>query len=157
MKNKKILILVIVLFSIIIINSILGYLNNWNAYCLAFDKNIEIDQGLNSGIKYIAIDIDSISEINEKDKTKILDYFKKHNIEVIDESFESLEKKGMVKDGTIDGLLLSIERKVDVLSTCVIIESSKFRSGIGAIGVRVILINILGKWIVVKSGMAWIS
>ena len=47
--------------------------------------------------------------------------------------------------------------KVDVTSTKVVFTGSKYRSGLGAIGMEVTVQKKDGKWQVTESKMIWIS
>lgn len=175
MKLKKILLLVIVL----IVTSTIGCSNSdrngdkenvvesevneevsiySDIYTIALDSYMPIDEGLNSDMQYIAINTQTLENATDEDIKRILDFFKKYKVDVIDESFESLKEKGMVKDGNyIEGVLLVIESINQVSENRVIIEGSKFRSGIGAIGVKSTIIKENGKWILDSAEMTWIS
>jgi hypothetical protein len=130
----------------------------YDIYTLALDSFMPIDDGLNGGMQYIAIDTKTLKDATETDKAAIMKYFEKYNVKVIDESFDSLKAKGMVKDmNYIEGLLLSvksIELKTDGEA---IVEGSKFRSGLGAIGVKSTIKLENGKWNLKSSNMMWIS
>lgn len=68
-------------------------------------------------IKYIAIETQTLENATVSDKKAVLEHFKKYNVEIMDESFETLKSKGMVKDlNSLEGLLLRIE-KVDKYQT----------------------------------------
>ncbi|ABN53770.1 MAG TPA: hypothetical protein DEF39_00680 [Hungateiclostridium thermocellum] len=117
-----------------------------------------IDEGLNDDMKYIAIDTHTLENATNADKKTVLEYFKKYDVEIMDESFESLKEKGMVKDlNSLDGLLLRIEKVDKISDNEIIIECSKFRSGLGAVGVKCVLKKENNKWIIDSSQMSWIS
>jgi len=117
-----------------------------------------IDEGLNDDMKYIAIDTHTLENATNADKKAVLEYFKKYDVEIMDESFESLKEKGMVKDlNSLDGLLLRIEKVDKISDNEIIIECSKFRSGLGAVGVKCVLKKENNKWIIDSSQMSWIS
>ncbi|MDA3846556.1 MAG: hypothetical protein PF505_08430, partial [Vallitaleaceae bacterium] len=60
-------------------------------------------------MKYVAIDTSTLTGCSEEEISEIMDYFTKYEVEVIDESFESLEDKGMVSEyNDIEGILLTI-------------------------------------------------
>lgn len=127
-------------------------------YTIALDSFIPIDDGLNSDMKYIAIDTNTLTHASETDKKFILKYFEKYNLEIMDETFDSLKEKGLVKEGNyIEGLLLSIDEIKFVSNNTVEIEGSKFRSGLGAVGVKCVIKNEDGEWILKKADMTWIS
>lgn len=157
-KTKLISFLAIILLcgAILSIFLFMG-VNRWEVYCRALDSLMREDIGLNDGMEYIAVNINSLEGLNEKDKEKVLKYFEKYNVKVINESFESLREKGMVKDGNgIDGLLLSVDKSNTYIAVLTF-EQSKFRTGTGAIGGQTIAIGILGKWIIISTTTSWIS
>jgi len=127
-------------------------------YTLAFDSFMPLDAGLNSDMKYIAIDMTGLN-LSAQDKTTILDYFKKYKVTVMEASFNDLKQKGLFDEKSLllDGILLSI-KKVDLKSdTKVQIEGSKYRSGDGAIGVVTTIIYKDHTWQVDKADITWIS
>lgn len=128
-------------------------------YAAVLDSFIPIDNGLNGDMKYIAIDTNTLVDATKEDKEYILNYFKKYNVEVMDESFETLKEKGMVKEcNYLEGLLLQIDvDKIKISNNKAVIEGSKFRSGIGAIGVRCEAVYKNGNWVIEKADMTWIS
>lgn len=128
-----------------------------DVYRIALEAMIPIDDALNSNMKYIAINTATLENATDEDVLKIMEYFKKYEVNVIDESFQSLKEKGMVKNGSIDGILLKIERIEKISDDKVIVEGSKFRSGNGAIGVTSILVRSKGEWKLESAGITWIS
>jgi len=127
-------------------------------YTLTLDSLMSLDDGLNHEMEYIALDVKSLTYATEEDKEFIVGHLVKYGVNVIDESIKSLEEKGMVKEhGVIDGVLLKIE-KVELKSdNKIVIESSKYRSGKGAVVVETILIKKGGNWQVEKSTMIMMS
>ncbi|AKG34408.1 hypothetical protein [Paenibacillus durus] len=127
-------------------------------YSLALDAYMPIDQGLNSGMKFIAIDMSNFKDIDETDKEQILKYFDKYNVEVMEASYEQLKDKGLYDPQTmvLNGVLLRVE-KTEISENQMVIEGSKFRSGDGAIGMKVIVEYSNGKWQVTKADTTWIS
>ena len=126
-------------------------------YCAALDSLIPIEEALNSDMEYIAIDIDTLEISTERQKEIIKDYFSKYEVPVIFESHESLKEKGMVIDDFyIEGILLSVE-KTKITGDNAVIECSKYKSGLAAIGVRCELIFKDGIWEVESAVMIWIS
>ncbi|HHV28978.1 MAG TPA: hypothetical protein GXX73_05165 [Clostridium sp.] len=117
-----------------------------------------IDEGLNGDMEYIAIETQTLENATESDKKAVLEYFKKYDVKIMDESFETLKAKGMVKDlNSLDGLLLRIVKVDKISDNEIIIECSKFRSGLGAVGVKCVLKKENDKWIVSSSQLTWIS
>ena len=130
----------------------------YSIYTEVLDSYMGKDPGLESGMKYIAIDLESLKNAEEKDKENILKYFAKYNLEVKGESFKTLKEKGMVKEGNyIEGLLLSVENVEFVSDSEVIIEGSKFRSGTGALGFKSVVKYDGEKWVLKETKETWIS
>ena len=113
---------------------------------------------INGIYKYIAINTKTLENATQRNIDYIFNWFVKYNNDIIDESFESLEEKGMVKEfNSLEGLLLEVISIKEISEEEVIIELSKFRSGIGAIGMRYTLIQNDSTWEVKEKGMMWIS
>ncbi|WP_315121662.1 hypothetical protein [uncultured Clostridium sp.] len=122
------------------------------------DSYMTIDSGLNDDIKYIAIDFDTLKGVEGEEKNLIIKYFEKYNLEVIDESFESLKEKGMVKEGNyIEGILLSIKSIEFTSDNRAVVKGSKFRSGKGAVGFKSTIKLSDGQWKLENTDMTWIS
>ena len=109
-------------------------------------------------MKYIALDLSALTDINENDKKAIIKYFKRYGVEVMEASLEQLQDKGLFNKETmsLDGILLRI-KSVKKSSDEVIIEGTKYRSGKGAIGVVSTLVYKSDKWVVESSRIIWIS
>lgn len=128
-------------------------------YIAVLDSFMPLDEGLNRGMKYIAIDTSTLKYLPVGDKQELLKYFEKYNVEVMDASLEKLKEMGLFDEKTLslDGILLRI-KDIEILSEKrAIIEGSKYRSGKGAIGVKCIVEYKNGKWKVEKADITWIS
>lgn len=128
-------------------------------YSLALEALMEEDKALNDDMAFIAIDLSNFENLNKTARQAIIDYFSdKYSIDVMDSTFEELREKGFFNEDTmvLDGVLLRME-KVDITSTKVVFTGSKYRSGLGAIGMEVTLRNEDGKWKVTESKMIWIA
>lgn len=126
-------------------------------YCMALDSLMPIDEALNSNMEYISIDIETLEINDEVAKNYIKEYFSKYNVPVIFESYDSLKEQGKVNDmNSLEGILLSITKK-EISDKKAVIEGSKYRSGLGAIGVYCELINKDDAWKLKESKMTWIS
>lgn len=127
-------------------------------YCVAFDELMNVDEGLNDEAEYIAINFSTLQNISDEDERYISDYMLKHNDEILDESFSSLEEKGMVKEfNYIEGLLIEVIDVSRQSDTSYEVEVSKFRSGIGAVGMRYTIEYIDEEWTIIQSTFMWIS
>lgn len=129
-------------------------------YSVALDSIMKQDEALNSDMKYIAIDMSNSEEVDESDKKEILNYFKeKYKVEVMDATLEQLEEKGLYNPDTmrLDGVLLKIEKVDFKFNNKIIFEGSKYRSGLGAIGVEVKVHYKDNKWKPKEVKMTWVS
>lgn len=118
------------------------------------------DEALNSDMEYIAIDLSNSEEVDENDKKEILNYFKeKYKVNVMDATLEQLEENGLYNPEImlLDGVLLKIEKVDFKFNNKILIEGSKYRSGLGAIGVEVKVHYKDNKWKAKEVKMTWIS
>ena len=127
-------------------------------YSIALDTIM--DGALNSDDEFIAIDMSNFENFDESDKEDILSYFKKkYKVDVMDATFEQLQKKGLYNFDTmaLDGVLLKIE-KVDFESNNEIVFSgSKYRASEDAIGLKIRVHYKDDKWEVKEVEMDWVS
>ncbi|MBC9786764.1 hypothetical protein H1S01_20455 [Heliobacterium chlorum] len=125
---------------------------------MAFDAFMTIDEALNSNMKFIAIDMSNLKELNDTSKEQILKHLEKYGVKVMEDTFEQLEAKGFYnpQSMSLDGVLLRVE-KTDVSNKAVIIEGSKFRSALGSVGIKVVVEYIDGNWKVTKADITRIS
>lgn len=127
-------------------------------YRLALEAVMPIDEGLNGDMTYIAINGETLVDATEEDITYILDYFTKYDLEVKNKSFKALKEDGLVKDGNyIEGILLGIDDVESKTDDKMVLHVSKFRSGLGAIGVKVTVIKNDESWEVESTEETWIS
>jgi hypothetical protein len=129
-------------------------------YCVALDSIMEQDEALSSDMEYIAIDMSNFEEVDESGKEEILSYFKeKYNVDVMDATFEQLKEKGLYNPDTmsLDGVLLRIEKVDFKFNNNIFFEGSKYRSGLGAVGVEVTVQYKDNKWKSKEAKMTWIS
>lgn len=127
-------------------------------YCLALDSFMTLDKGLNCNMKYIAIDTETLKDLDASNKEAIIEYLGKYNVDVIAASLDDLKTMGMFNDKnlSIEGVLLKFEN-ITINESSVILNGSKFRSGKGAIGVKC-EITIKNNEVKVKSSkITWIS
>jgi hypothetical protein len=127
-------------------------------YSLALDAYMPLDSGLNHDMEYIAIDMSNFENVDEAGKKEILKYFEKYKVEVMDATYEELKERGLYDpEGLyLYGILLRVE-KTDISRSKVVIEGSKYRSGLGAIGTRVTVKYKNKRWEVTKVDETWIS
>ncbi|WP_226669649.1 peptide ABC transporter substrate-binding protein [Metabacillus litoralis] len=129
-------------------------------YSIALDSIMEKDEALSSDMEFIAIDMSNFGEVDESDKKEILSYFKeKYKVKVMDATIEQLQKKGLYNPDKmyLDGVLLRIEKVEFKFNNKVFFEGSKYRSGLGAVGVEVTVQNIDNQWQLKEAKMTWIS
>jgi hypothetical protein len=127
-------------------------------YSLALDAYIPIDEGLNGGMEYIAIDMSNFKDLDDTDKEQILQHFDKYNVKVMEATYEELKAEGLYDQQTsvLKGVLLRVE-KTEISNKKIIVEGSKYRAGNGAIGTKVIVEYKNDKWQVTKADSTWIS
>lgn len=133
-------------------------LDKVGAYTTVIDKLYEEDSGLNSNIKYIAIDTSQIVNLNDEEKAELLKELEDYNLEVLDMTFEELEKEGYIEDLYFEeGIFFEIEDE-HIKRNSITMDISKWRSGLGAIGYDGTVIKYKnGEWEIQKQGDAWIS
>jgi hypothetical protein len=127
-------------------------------YSLALDAYIPIDEGLNGGMKYIAIDMSNFKDLDNTDKEQILKHFNKYNVEVMEATYEQLKAKGLYDPKTmvLNGILLRVE-KTENSNKKFVVEGSKYRSGLGANGTKIVVELKNDKWQVTKADTTWES
>lgn len=128
------------------------------AYTMVIDKLYNEDMALNHDIKYIAIDTSLINNLSEVQKSQLLKEVEKYGYIVLDMTFEELEKQGYVEDLYFkEGILFKLEDK-PMSGNSILMNVSKWRSGLGAIGYNDLKVEYKnGNWKVTKTGSAWIS
>ncbi len=133
-------------------------LDTVGAYTAVIDKLYNEDTALNSDIKYIAVDTSAIVNLSEEEKARLLKEMEKYGYNVLDMTFEELEQEGYIKDLYFEkGILFKIEDEA-MSGSCITMDVSKWRSGLGAIGYGDLKVEYKsGRWEITKTGSAWIS
>ena len=129
-------------------------------YTVALDSILLEDQALNDNMAFIAIDMSNFEDLDANSKEEILKYFKvTYKVEVMDATFEQLKEMGLYNPDTysLDGVLLKINKIEYKLNNSVLLEGSKYRSGLGAIGVEVKVHYEDKKWETEEINLQWIS
>lgn len=129
-------------------------------YSVALDSMMDLDEGLNGEMEYIAIDMSNFYGIDDHDKKVIFSYFEeKYDVEVMDATFDQLKDKGLYHLDTmsLDGVLLRLEKFVILSNKTVSYEGSKYRSALGAIGVKGKLHYVDEQWEIKEANITWIS
>lgn len=132
--------------------------NSVDAYKTVIDKLYNEDTGLNSNTKYIAIDTSAMVNLNDDAKTELLKQLENYGLELLDMTFDELEKQGYIQDLYFkEGILFKIE-DTPLKNNVITMNVSKWRSGLGAIGYNNLVIKYNdGEWKITKLGEAWIS
>jgi hypothetical protein len=127
-------------------------------YSLALDAYMPIDEGLNGGMKYIAIDMSNFIVLDDTDKKQILNHFNKYNVEVMEATYEQLKAKGLYDPKTLllSGILLRV-KKTENSNMKFVVDGSKYRGSLGAIGIKVVVELKYDKWQVTKADVTWES
>ncbi|WP_078548513.1 peptide ABC transporter substrate-binding protein [Litchfieldia alkalitelluris] len=129
-------------------------------YSLALNSIMERDTGLNGGMDFIAIDMSNFDELDQRDRKQIVTFFEDtYKTEVMISTFEDLQEKGLYNEETsiLDGILLRIEKVDFKFNNEIVFEGSKYRSGLGSIGVEVIVYFDHNQWQVKEIKETWIS
>lgn len=129
-------------------------------YSVALDSIMELDEGLNGEMEYIAIDMSNFEGLDEYGKKEIFSYFEeKYNVEVMDATLDQLKEKGLFHEDTmsLDGVLLSIDKFVVLSNNTVPFEGSKYRSALGGIGVKGIVHYNDDQWEIKEANITSIS
>ncbi|MDX8344940.1 peptide ABC transporter substrate-binding protein [Rossellomorea sp. YZS02] len=129
-------------------------------YILAMDALMEEDKALNSDMTFIAIDMSDLDGVDEEQKITILRHFKdQYKVETMNATMVELERKGYYDPDTnaLEGVLLQIEKVDFTLNDHVLIEGTKFKSGKGAIGLRMEVEHEDGEWKLKESELSGIS
>lgn len=128
------------------------------AYTTVIDKLYNEDTALNSDIKYIAVDTSLIKNLSDEQRSILLKKVEDYGYIVLDMTFEELEEQGYIDDLYFkEGILFKLE-DVSKSKNSIIMDVSKWRSGLGAIGYDDLVVKYQnGKWEVKKTGSAWIS
>ncbi|WP_338472869.1 peptide ABC transporter substrate-binding protein [Niallia sp. XMNu-256] len=129
-------------------------------YRIALNSIMEQDEALSHDMEYIAIDMSNFEKVVESDKKEILSYFKdKYKVDVMEATFEQLKEKGLYdpEKMALDGVLLRLEKVEFKSRNNIFFEGSKYRSGLGAIGVEVTVHYKDNKWKTKEVKQTWIS
>lgn len=129
-------------------------------YSIALDSFMELDEGLNGEMEYIAIDMSNFEGVDERDKKEIISYFEeKYNVEVMDATLDQLKEDGLFHTDTmsLDGVLLRIEKFDFNSDTTASFEGSKYRSAKGAIGVVGTVQFVDDHWEIKVANITWMS
>lgn len=128
-------------------------------YCDVIDAAFKEDSALNSEIKYVSIDTESIYNFSDIDKKFLFDYInKKYNVTTLDMNFKELVSEGYITDSYFtEGVLFKIDSYTKTSDTILSFTCSKFRSGLGSNGFTVDATKENNNWVIKKFEMTWIS
>lgn len=129
---------------------------DWVAiYHEAFTEVMAMDEGLNGDMTYIAIDDTSMS-LTDEDLQELMERMSAYGVEVIHASYESLKEDGKTDEwGGLSGILLSVDAAE--VSDDIVFMVTKYRSGLGAIGVRCTFVPDKDGYKLKEAVMEWIS
>jgi len=127
-------------------------------YALAIDSIIGVDPALNHEMTYIAVNFDNLGNMTEAIQESIEIYLSKYQVPIINESYATLVEKNMlIEENYINGILIDFDSIVYISDNELLIQASKFKSGLGAVGVEVILKKVDGVWSVISAEITWMS
>ncbi len=129
-----------------------------DGYKMVIDKLYNEDKGLNSDIKYIAIDTSLMKNLTDDKKTELLKQLEAYGLIVLDMTYNELEEQGYIQDLYFkEGVLFKIEDE-PMENNTIKMNVSKWRSGLGAIGYNNLIIKCNNdEWEIIKIGESWIS
>jgi len=131
-----------------------------NAYMEAIKMLIGEDQALNHGTSFYAVEIDTFKGISKEDVIKIQGLIESMGKDFRDASMEELKNNGEFDEETM-ALKRSILIRVDEIrrytDSSFVFTASKFRAGLGAIGMSFEFIKNENGWEFLKTAGFWIS
>jgi len=98
--------------------------------------------------------------LNEEIKKEIIDYIEENYTEVKDASLDELKEQGEFDEEKLvlkNGILISIDKMNKFSSNKISFEASKYRSGLGAIGIKFEFKKSGSEWKMIENKMLWIS
>jgi hypothetical protein len=132
------------------------------AYKAIIDDIYKEDDGLNSDISVIALDLEDITDLTEGELTRLVEMVKEsYSVEVMKATYKELIEQGLVDEDKLyfeKGILIRIiEPKYDKDKKLLTYGIEKWRSGLGAIGSNEASAQYEdGVWKITKENM-WIS
>ena len=139
-KNKK---LIFILIGILVIMFLMLFLITKKDNLIPDDQYITLYESvidlimdsspeLNSNAKYIAIDTDSFTLLEDADL--LIDYMKKYNSNVFKSSFSELEDNNYLSEENpyLEGILISVSNVVKEKRT-INLEITKYKSSLGSV------------------------
>ncbi|WP_312811246.1 hypothetical protein [Sedimentibacter sp.] len=156
--KKIIIFLMLMILSLIAVGCSQEPTDTIGAYTTVIDKLYNEDDALNSEIKFIAIDTSLIKNLTDEQKFTLLKEVEKYGYTVLDMTFEELEENGYIEDLYFkEGILFRLEDNT-IKGKSIIMDASKWRSGLGAIGYNGLQVEYKnGEWKITKVESSWIS
>lgn len=130
------------------------------AYSLALKLMVETDPGLNQPMDYIAVDMETLTDLDAGNKKSILRSLEtKYGVDALDASFDELKAQGLYDEesGSLAGILLTIEEMEYNFNGSVTFIGGKLKSGVGAVGVESTLEFDGSGWEIQESKKTWVS
>lgn len=117
-------------------------------YVTVMTDIMSADSALNYEMKYIAIDMDSFKDVNDKEKAFILDYISNYSYDIKDMNFDELKNQGLFNEKTmsIDGIFVNMTSVIKTDDNNYEISARKYKSGLGAITNNYKLKYTSNKW-----------
>lgn len=127
-------------------------------YAVAFEAMMKLDEGLGSDMKYIAVDLSEMTQLTTEDKNYIMEYLQTFDTVIRDRTLEQLRQEESNEEDPLllSGVFLRVD-KVDIGEASALIEGARYRSGTGALGVKVTLEFVDGLWKLSDTEINWIS
>jgi len=128
------------------------------AYWAVFEEIYEVDSALNTGSKYLAIDLTKVKLDEKKYLIQLFEEFCEANGYILlQDTIEELEEKGYIKDLYFEEGFVIIFDDKELREGKLITAVTKWRSGLGAIGADYTVELKRGIWKITKTENNWIS
>lgn len=129
-----------------------------DAYYTLFLKLYGDDTGLNSDIKYIAVDLTRAKLADTGRFLELMEAFcEDEGLTLMQDTVEGLTEKGYIRDLYFEHGIVVAFADSSLTDTMLHTQASKWRSGLGAIGGDYTLEKKAGIWTVTASDNNWIS
>lgn len=126
-------------------------------YAALFNSYMLVSPDLNDSIKFIAIDADSIKNLNQSDiKTISNELSKTKKVDIMYASLATLKQKGLYNDsqGYLDGVLISIKSVNQTSDSEYSIKGTKFRATGRSVDIASSAIYKDGQWTITTSSQS---
>ena len=128
-------------------------------YLLVIDHLVNYgSSGIHSWDKYLAIDTSKMVNLTPDDKTRLIKKMEKYKLQVLNKTWDELEKDGYIIGSEFEhGLLIIIEDK-KMESNSITMDASRERGALNAYGLLDFRIRFAsGQWEMADINITWVS